>query len=298
LSAQRNFQEAPIKTRLNAPIAALALSILAGACGPARAGVLLSTDKDVYLAYEPIYLEIAPDERGFAAKGNPLETGALALQIFPPDGPPYLFKSPITVCLTANAVAERDKGYVQTLILSGSRIITARPGPYGLRMLDAQGDQMGPGIQVQVQAPETPDDIAAMALIAAHPSSYAAFLYLEGGDHLTAGLSVFTRLAEGKSAYAPMARGILAINYSQSFALSAGGRPRGREYARMEGYFLGAFDEVNDVLRAKMVERSMREFGAKGQSPQVLTRVNNFRKWLAGNPELLRNQSFRAASED
>ncbi len=278
------------KTRLSLILGGvLALQALASA-----AKLDLGTDRNVYLPFQPVFLNIRADaEAGQGMDPNPLETGDLVLEITPPDGHAYRYAPGMTLCrLAGSGNAGAARSVFHTLSYGAGRPVLEAPGEYALRLLDPQGAAMSPVRKITVEMPSSPNDKQAYERISANPGQFAYFQYLEGSEQLAEGLAIAEDLAAMDCSYSPTARALLAIHYSQSFPRGRDGKPRARDFGKSEHYLMDSFDQVGDYLQGKMLYRAG-QFGKERFTAGLQGKLKQAKQRWAGKSVLLENKVIR-----
>lgn len=180
--------------------------------------VVINTEKDNYLVYEPIYLEIEfmKDKipEGFYISALDDEISQIGLRITLPDGKQIEYS---TMWKFSNFPSkEKDMIYFETVIVQKGEVITAKPGIYLLSIFNKSDNlQISNELSVQFVNPATSDQVEAIKSIQKNPNQYGLFMYLNGGDHLAEGKEIVETLAELETPVQEVARAVVAMNYSQ-----------------------------------------------------------------------------------
>lgn len=204
------------------------MSILLGllVCPPVFAEdacITLSLENSTVRVYEPLFLSIEDTRPCYAAiRFGPLGSHAsdLVLMMQRPGAEPEPYRAPMQLESPPKAPGV-GTGQVtgECLVLHGHRCLTSQPGTYLFWIVDrrAPDNVLSNTVTASVVEATTPEDIDAAAKIAENEGQYAAFVYLKGGEHLTAAFETMLALGDGASSYRSLARTMLAFNYCQTF---------------------------------------------------------------------------------
>jgi hypothetical protein len=218
--------------------ASLLASFLAGlAAYPAGATAFpftLRPERGRYLLGEPVYLLML----GMQVRPPALEEGSVSLIIRSPDGSEHAYRPPLRFRARPGGGGPARPRYARLLAESGGWVFP-RPGRYILRLqAPAGGDAPGANaisrepqalsdtVSVRIDAPSSPADQRAFALVSRAPGEYALAVYLEGGDQLRSGMAILREVASFPNAYARVAAFVLCSDWSQDFKAGSGGSPR------------------------------------------------------------------------
>lgn len=183
----------------------------------ANAFVELDIEKKQFLKYEPVYIEIRFDTNaipdGFYISDLRDSKAEISLLVVDPSGKKSVYSAPIQV---SRFKEETDFTFYETLLLSRNNFLFGTPGAYVLVIVDRNsGAQISNSLVISIVDATGNDDRYIQDEIEKHPSDYAMFVYLEGGDQFSFGKKIVEEMFKRKTGYHTVAGSILAINSSQ-----------------------------------------------------------------------------------
>jgi hypothetical protein len=212
----------------------LLLLLAAGRAAAAEFPFTLHPERGRYLLGEPVYLRM----RGAFARPPALEENTVALVVRSPDGFEHAYRPPLLFRARPGGGSAARTRYARLIAESGGWVFP-RPGRYLLRLrapagggprggdpLSREPQALSDTVSLDIAAPSAESDKRAFAILSRAPGEYALAVYLEGGDHLAAGMAVLRELVAFPNAYARTAAFVLCSDWSQDYRAASGGTPR------------------------------------------------------------------------
>lgn len=178
--------------------------------------VEIAVEKDRFLKYEPVYLEINFDVNalpdGYFMSGLRDSRAMIGLVIVDPSGQKINYQAPMVLFSMDNP----DATFFETLLISRSDFLFKMPGNYILFLVNKRdGMQISNNLSISVTEATGGDDLYIQNEIEAHPGEYSMFVDLQGGDQFVQGKKIVEEMYKRKTAFHTVAAALLAINSSQ-----------------------------------------------------------------------------------
>ncbi len=250
---------------------------------PALAMIELSALKNEYVQYEPVALsfELYGTLQSEDYFGTLEDMGSFyELEIQYENESSYIYHSPIRG--EGDDTEAIDSVLYSTIIKSDENIITAKPGYYRFQLRNKNGGAyVSNPLVLYVREPMTIEEESQLAKIKQSKKEYAQYIFLEGGEHNSKGHELFKSLAENQGTYGHLAKGYLALNYSQDFLdiKGNGKRKRLRDLDASDRYLAQIEGSSRETLvTMKAVRNFLMHSKGKAVSPKIkklLTRIRS-----------------------
>lgn len=276
----------------------LALPMLATAASAKPAPVRLTGPAEVK-RFEPLYLRMdLVDAAGCAGcEFGPLEMTEMRLSITYPDGSVGRYAPPIKGCRFDHAADfAPDPTAFSTVIISGGKVVTERPGRYKLVLLGPSETPVSDPLELTVSGDLTLAESQLLETITPENSyEYGLFVYFGGGDHLAKGLEVVNRMARSGTRYAVWAKPVLANNYAQAvYDWKTGRVKRAIDLQKVRENLPGEADPVSENIRISVAGTLLAHKGYSGLDPELRSRISSIHKRFKGVRSNLRLSDEKA----
>lgn len=176
----------------------------------------IAIEKDQYLKYEPVYLEINYNTdalpTGYVVTGLRDSRSMTGLVVVDPAGKKMSYQAPMKLF----TIDTPDATFFETLLISKNDFLFGMAGSYTLFLVNKRdGVQISNSLSISVKEATDDDDLYIQREIAAHPGDYAMFVDLEGGDQFAYGKKIVEEMYKRKTSFHAVASTLLAINSSQ-----------------------------------------------------------------------------------
>jgi hypothetical protein len=195
---------------------ALFLLFLTLTVSKANPFVEIAVEKDRFLKYEPVYLEINFNvnalPEGYFMSGLRDSRAMIGLVVVDPSGEKVGYQAPMKLF----TMEMPDAIFFETLLISRNNFLFGKAGRYILFLVDKRnGLQISNSLSISIMEATSGDDHYIQQEIETHPIDYAMFVDLEGGDQFAYGKKIVEEMFKRKTAFHTVAAALLAINSSQ-----------------------------------------------------------------------------------
>ena len=180
--------------------------------------IKISTDKNQYLKYEPVYLEIeyidSLSPEGFYKGSLVDDRSDIDLVIINPTNNVIKYSPPLHIRRYANA--DDDNVFFETLLISDGQLIFSEVGTYILYVAEkGNRRQLSNNLNVTIEKSVSNDELHLQCEIEKHALDYGWFVYLNGGDQFEYEKEIVNVIVNINLRYKSVAKVILAINNSE-----------------------------------------------------------------------------------
>lgn len=258
--------------------------------------VKITVEKDKFLKYEPVYMEINFDlnylPEGYFMSGLRDSRAMVGLVILDPYGNRIYYQAPMKL-FTMNT---QDVTFFESLLISKNDFLFENTGNYTLFLVDKKSEeQISNSINIYINEATIGDDIEIQNKIKNNPIDYAMFVDLEGGDQFTYGKEIIEEMYKRKTSYHTVAATLLAINSAQiKYDWKNNKIARNKDISAVENYLPDITGKcyIPKYLKLQAATIIMDQFNEKDLSDKIKVKINTIGKMY--NKEIKRSSRFKA----
>jgi hypothetical protein len=257
--------------------------------------VEIAIEKDQFLKYEPVYLEINFNVNalpgGYFMSGLRDSRAMIGLVVVDPSGKKVEYQAPMKLF----TLDTPDVTFFETLLISRNDFLFGMAGSYILFLVNKRdGMQISNSLSISVIEATGGDDLYIQKEIEAHPGDYTMFVDLEGGDQFAYGKKIVEEMYKRKTAFHTVAAALLVINSSQlKYDYKNKRIERDKDISAVEKYWpeMSESSYLPKHLELQAATIVVDQFNDKDVPDKLKNKIKDVAKRY--NKEIMRNSKYR-----